>query len=98
MTIEVLDIRGSIKPKCKYFAKGELDIAVNGTGIKILNIPYTVRVDEHVFVKLCQPKGRSIHLEDECFKEVLEHISESVLKHHEKDLAKVEEPQEKQPS
>ena len=93
MTIEVLDIRESTKTKSKHIARGELDIAVKGTGMKILNIPYTVRVDGRVFVNFYQNRRRSIHFEEENFKEtILTLISEAILEHHRKDLEKTEDP------
>ena len=59
--------------------------------MKILNIPYTVKVDERVFVNFYQNRRRSIHFEEECFKEtILKVINEAVLEHHRDDLIKVE--------
>jgi len=95
MTIEVLDIRESTKPKSKHIARGELDISIKGTGMKILNVPYTVRGDGRIFVNFYQNRKRAIHFEEENLKEtIFKVIGDAVLDHHREDLLKTEESQE----
>lgn len=108
--IEVLKIFPRKKHKAKFLAQGTAVIKMHHMGLKIKNIRYTISQEEHCHV---QPPFQyypmpgdevdayvpTIKFDDKSiWKNATKVTAEAVLKHHEKDLAKIEESQEKQPS
>ena len=108
--IEVLEIFPRKKHKAKFLAQGTAVIKMHDMGLKIKNIRYTINQEGHCHV---QPPFQyypmpgdeidayvpTIKFDDKSiWKNATKVTAEAILKHHEKVLAKVKEPQEKQPS